>query len=60
MSLILKQLLKVCPPDFVDKRNKYDWNPLHILANNKNPNKVRPGMIASLCSANAQTDAAKK
>ena len=60
MALVLKQLLKVCPAEFVDTRNKYDWTPLHILASNQEPNRVRPGMIASLCGANAKIDAAKK
>ena len=60
MALVLRQLMHVCPPAFVDKTDCYGWHPLHILANNKDPNKVRPGMIGSLCKAKAHIDVTKK
>jgi hypothetical protein len=59
MALVLKQLLAVCPPSFGDKPNKYGWYPLHILANNRDDNKVRAGMIALLCKAKANVDVTK-
>ena len=60
MAVVLRQLVEVCPPDFADKADRYGWYPLHILANNKDVNKVRPGMIATLCKAGAQVDVTKK
>lgn len=59
MGLVLYQLLSACPPDFADKADKYGWSPLHILANNKDPNQIRQGMIRSLCDARANLEAVK-
>lgn len=60
MGIVLKQLLAVCPPAFADKADKYGWYPLHILANNRDESRVRPGMIALLCKAKANVDVTKK
>jgi hypothetical protein len=59
MALVLKQLLLVCPAEFGDKPDKYGWYPLHILANNRDDNAVRPGMIRMLCAAKADLEAKK-
>ena len=60
MAVVLRQLMQVCPPGFADKADCYGWYPLHIVANCKEVNRVRPGMIATLCKANAQIDVTKK
>lgn len=59
MAVILRQLVAVCPSNFVDRADPYGWYPLHILANNKEPNMVRPGMIATLITARAKPDVTK-
>ncbi len=59
MALVLRQLIEVCPADFRDKRDKYGWAPLHILANNADTNGVRPGMIRTLVEARADPDVRK-
>lgn len=60
MGVVLKQLLRMCPIEFRDKRDKHGWTPLHILASNIDSNLVRPHMIRTLCNANAEVDPVKK
>ena len=60
MAVVLRQLVQMCPPDFADKADAYGWYPLHILANNKDEHRVRPGMIATLIKAKARVDVTKK
>lgn len=59
MAVVLRQLMEVCPPEFRDKRDPYGWTPLHILASNRDANRIRPGMIATLCKARADPDQVK-
>ena len=59
MALVLRQLMVVCPADFRDKRDKYGWPPLHILARDADTNGVRPGMIRTLVTAQADPDVRK-
>ena len=57
--MLLRQLLEVCPDDFINRPDKHGWFPLHILANNKDRFGVKPGMISVLCKANADVNVAK-
>ena len=59
MAVVLRQLVEVCPADFVNRPDKHGWYPLHILANNKDRFGVKPGMISTLCKANADVDVTK-
>lgn len=59
MAQVLRQLLSVCPADFVGKKDRHDWSPLHILANNRDSCGVKPGMIAMLCRARADVNVTK-
>ena len=59
MAVVLAQLMTTLPREFGDKPDKYGWSPLHILANNRDENGVRPGMIRTLCNARANLEAKK-
>ena len=62
MALVLRQLLAIVPEPqrLVNRRNIYDWTPLHILANGGANADARAGMIAQLCQAKADVEARKR
>ena len=60
MALVLRQLLAVCPNEFVNRADPFGWYPLHKLANNRDEYLVRPGMIRQLVDARAAVDVEKK
>ncbi len=51
MGLVLRQLLLVCPREFCNARDPWNWTPLHVLAGGRGPS--RQGMAEQLCLANA-------
>ena len=62
MALVLRQLLAIVPEPqrLVNRRNVWDWTPLHILANGGANADARAGMIAQLCQAKADVEARKR
>ena len=59
MAMVLVQLMSVVPTGYGDKPDQYGWFPLHILANNRDVNGVRHGMIRTLCQHNVRVDVTK-
>ena len=62
MALVLRQLLAMVPEPqrLVNRKNIYDWTPLHLLANGGANHRARAGMISQLCQARADVEATKK
>ena len=62
MALVLRQLLAMVPEPqrLVNRKNIYDWTPLHILANGGARPEARAGMISQLCQAKADVEATKR
>ena len=58
MALVLRQQLAIVPEPqrLVNRRNVWDWTPLHILANGGANADARAGMIAQLCQAKADVE----
>ena len=59
MAQALVQLVTVVPQEYLDDRDPYGWHPLHIIANNPDPGKIRAGMIRTLCLARCEIDPVK-
>ena len=59
MAVVLRQLVALLPATFLDARDPYGWHPLHIIANNPDANRIRPGMIRTLCLARCEIDPRK-
>ena len=62
MALVLRQFLAMVPEPqrLVNRRNIWDWTPLHILANGGANADARAGMIAQHCQAKADVEARKR
>ena len=59
MGLVLMQLLTVVPQEFAWLPDPFGWTPLHILANNKDEFRQKPGMILQLLDKQADIEARK-
>ena len=62
MVLVLRQLLAMVPEPqrLVNRKNIYDWTPLHLCANGGAHPQARAGMISQLCQAKADVEATKR
>ena len=62
MAVVVRQLLRLCPEEFRDKRDKHGWHPLHILSSgcDRTQPDIRPMLIRSLCQAGCEIDPKKR